>query len=507
MKNIRIGNDIKIEWSLYDGGSAFILEGRDVKVYLKDKYGRKEITDYVISGNMLTWTFHGKNQRRTGAYSLELVVNENENGMITTDACQFVNLVHCSCDVAGSDDNGVSTETIELRSQLSVGGSSGEGGGSYDDTAIWKAVNNKVDKVVGKGLSTNDYTNAEKSKLAGLKNYDDTQIKKDIEGLSKKIEGLEPGGPGTSYDDTEIRNAITGLEQSKANKPILISIEALGTPAHLNDKDVAMYWSKEQVEAALSMTLSELYEQAQTREVIVNIMGQTLYPESTMRFEDDLIEFRYPIPTPAVSGFYVLNISRSPINVADVNTAIMLGGQFAELATKEELTELSANVAELRHDLGECDSRAGSALDMAEKHEEELTELSAEVSGLSERVEELGEGGSSVFEAVFGETPYNDILEAGKARKHVICYYRNFIYNLTQCQEGYDLKFSCADIELLTIICKVNGGWSTSNAGHESILNKVTSISSTSTNTQYPSAKAVYDFVNNTLGTIINGDY
>lgn len=201
MKNIRIGNDIKIEWSLYDGGSAFILEGRDVKVYLKDKYGRKEITDYVISGNMLTWTFHGKNQRRTGAYSLELVVNENENGMITTDACQFVNLVHCSCDVAGSDDNGVSTETIELRSQLSVGGSSGEGGGSYDDTAIWKAVNNKVDKVVGKGLSTNDYTDADKQKLVGLANYDDSGIKKDIEDLSKKVEELEQGGQGGSTPD------------------------------------------------------------------------------------------------------------------------------------------------------------------------------------------------------------------------------------------------------------------------------------------------------------------
>lgn len=29
-------------------------------------------------------------------------------------------------------------------------------------------IGNKVDKVNGKGLSTNDYTNAEKSKLAGI---------------------------------------------------------------------------------------------------------------------------------------------------------------------------------------------------------------------------------------------------------------------------------------------------------------------------------------------------
>lgn len=35
----------------------------------------------------------------------------------------------------------------------------------------------KVDKVTGKGLSTNDYTTAEKNKLAGLNNYDDTEVR------------------------------------------------------------------------------------------------------------------------------------------------------------------------------------------------------------------------------------------------------------------------------------------------------------------------------------------
>ena len=33
--------------------------------------------------------------------------------------------------------------------------------------------NTKVDKVEGKGLSANDFTNADKSKLANLENYDD----------------------------------------------------------------------------------------------------------------------------------------------------------------------------------------------------------------------------------------------------------------------------------------------------------------------------------------------
>lgn len=42
----------------------------------------------------------------------------------------------------------------------------------------------KVDKVGGKGLSTNDYTTTEKSKLAGLSNYDDTQVRADILSLN-----------------------------------------------------------------------------------------------------------------------------------------------------------------------------------------------------------------------------------------------------------------------------------------------------------------------------------
>ena len=45
----------------------------------------------------------------------------------------------------------------------------------------------KVDKVTGKGLSTNDYTTSEKTKLAGLVNYDDTAIKKQITDIETSI--------------------------------------------------------------------------------------------------------------------------------------------------------------------------------------------------------------------------------------------------------------------------------------------------------------------------------
>ena len=49
-----------------------------------------------------------------------------------------------------------------------------------DATAMSTALEGKVDKVEGKVLSSNDYTTAEKEKLAGLSNYDDTDIKASI---------------------------------------------------------------------------------------------------------------------------------------------------------------------------------------------------------------------------------------------------------------------------------------------------------------------------------------
>ncbi len=44
-------------------------------------------------------------------------------------------------------------------------------------------ISKKVDKIDGKGLSTEDYTTTEKTKLAGLENYDDTTVKNDINTL------------------------------------------------------------------------------------------------------------------------------------------------------------------------------------------------------------------------------------------------------------------------------------------------------------------------------------
>lgn len=68
----------------------------------------------------------------------------------------------------------------------------------YFNGNTWVLVNNvetlkesKVDKVEGKQLSTEDYTTAEKSKLAGLSNYNDDEVRELISALNLRLTTLE----------------------------------------------------------------------------------------------------------------------------------------------------------------------------------------------------------------------------------------------------------------------------------------------------------------------------
>lgn len=58
------------------------------------------------------------------------------------------------------------------------------------DQALAIALAGYVQKVDGKGLSTNDYTNEDKTKLDGLKNYDDTLIQQQISSLNDTLNTL-----------------------------------------------------------------------------------------------------------------------------------------------------------------------------------------------------------------------------------------------------------------------------------------------------------------------------
>lgn len=85
---------------------------------------------------------------------------------------------------------------------------------------------NKVSVEEGKGLSSNDFTNEFKTKLEGLQNYDDTELKKSVSNLEDTKVSKEEG-KGLSENDftTFLKTKLEGIEEfAQANKLESISV-------------------------------------------------------------------------------------------------------------------------------------------------------------------------------------------------------------------------------------------------------------------------------------------
>ena len=89
-------------------------------------------------------------------------------------------------------------------------------GNDIDLTEIENALNNKVDKVSGKQLSTNDYTTTEKQKLAGIANQ---ATKTTVENVL------------TSSSTTNALSAAQGKQLKDLIDALSVRVEALETPA------------------------------------------------------------------------------------------------------------------------------------------------------------------------------------------------------------------------------------------------------------------------------------
>lgn len=153
MSDIRIGKDFNVLWAVYkrvDGQRLpYDLAGKSLQLFVGNDYGKKEVTGWKAKGNVIEWTFLGKDQKDKGAYQLILVENAGKEGMVTVDTCKAFNLVEHSCEenVDGSSD--VVIETVTLESEVALAPVVKEGV-SYDDTEIKedlaKLQQNKEDK-------------------------------------------------------------------------------------------------------------------------------------------------------------------------------------------------------------------------------------------------------------------------------------------------------------------------------------------------------------------------
>ena len=148
-------------------------------------------------------------------------------------------------------------------------------------TNITNLQNNKVDKVEGKGLSTNDFDNTYKEKLDGLSNYDDTEIKQDITELEGKVSTLE--------------------EDNTTNKT---NIETLQEDNIKNKQDI-----------------SDLQESQNKQNEVLNDVIYNLFPSETQ--EDESVNIKGTIPV-KFKEFVVKGNSkqetRSGKNIIDINS-------------------------------------------------------------------------------------------------------------------------------------------------------------------------------------------
>jgi hypothetical protein len=139
-----------------------------------------------------------------GADGISPTVSVSKSGKITT--------------IEITDKDGTKTITIK----------DGEDGKTYDDTEIRGEIEAKVSKVEGKGLSTNDYTEEEKAKLAGLNNYTLPVATSNTLGGVKAGENVNIGADGTL-------NVTGGGEISNAeNTNIQVLKIWVGTQAQFN---------------------------------------------------------------------------------------------------------------------------------------------------------------------------------------------------------------------------------------------------------------------------------
>ena len=187
--------------------------------------------------------------------------------------------------------------TPNLRASLNLAQSTGDSQYiAMSQDATTKALAEKVDKEEGKGLSTNDYTDQEKEKLAGLSNYDDTEIRKELSDKASKKE-LTEAAAGTlaeakSYTDTEVEK--TKEQVSAAFEQTLITIDS-GDVAML--KESKSYTDTKAAE--LWNNVGDTFD-AMSEELNSNISGgdaQTL--TEAKNYTDKAIS---EIPTPDVSG-------------------------------------------------------------------------------------------------------------------------------------------------------------------------------------------------------------
>lgn len=116
--------------------------------------------------------------------------------------------------------------------------------------AVQNALNTKVDKVEGKGLSTEDFTTLLKTKLENLTNYEGTDFTAEIEALKLRLDTLVGSNDTTAVIDTfqEIEAFLQGITNTETLTGLL---------QEMKSEIIAMIPNNVETEYEISLNITE----------------------------------------------------------------------------------------------------------------------------------------------------------------------------------------------------------------------------------------------------------
>ena len=181
----------------------------------------------------------------------------------------------------------------------------------YTKSEVDAKDSTKIDKVNGKGLSTEDYTTAEKSKLASLSNYDDSEIRSLIGNTYTKSEVDAKIDEAVAGGEVDLSNYYTKSEVDTKDNTKVDKVE--GKQLSTNDFTTAL---KTKLEGLTN------YDDSDIRTSITNIQNmvdytlveQTVSNTGTLALSSDRIQHSVitrntTISLPTVTKYTVIDFS------------------------------------------------------------------------------------------------------------------------------------------------------------------------------------------------------
>lgn len=122
MRRIRIGNDVRVEWSIKENDAPMDFANRTIDLALYDARLRKCEANLYVSGEekKVIAEFPASAQHGVGVYTIMLSVSNLDGSRITLDRQAFELVLKSSLE-GGEDSEGIVTEVVELEDGVSTG--------------------------------------------------------------------------------------------------------------------------------------------------------------------------------------------------------------------------------------------------------------------------------------------------------------------------------------------------------------------------------------------------